>query len=192
MYTKIRNKVRLLRAILGSTEIKNIITKEQEVQTKGSQAYYTELVQKQLEKIGEDLHVNDLCVFQGKVSFGNNCNFNGMRVLGDGEVYFGDNFHSGIECMIITQNHNYDYGVAIPYDDTYELKKIVIEDNVWLGNRVTIVGNVTIGEGAIIAAGAVVTKDVPKCAIVGGNPAEVIKYRDIEHYETLKKQRKFH
>ena len=93
--------------------------------------------------------------------------------------------------MIITQNHNYDHGAAIPYDDTYELKNVFIEDNVWFGNRVIVVGNITLGEGAIVAAGAVVSKDVPKCAIVGGNPAKVIKYRDIEHYEKLKQEGKF-
>lgn len=74
----------------------------------------------------------------------------------------------------------------IPYDDSLVLKTIVFEDYVWVGSHVIIVGNVTIGEGAIIAAGAVVTKDVPKYAIVGGNPAKVIKYRDIEHFNSLK------
>lgn len=43
-----------------------------------------------------------------------------------------------------------------------------------------------IGEGAIIAIGSVVVKDVPRCAIVGGNPAKVIKYRDIEKFEITK------
>lgn len=73
-----------------------------------------------------------------------------------------------------------------------ELKIIVIEDNVWFWNRVLVVCNVTIGEGAIVAAGAVVTKDVPKCAIVSGNLAKIIKYRDIEHYINLKREGKFH
>lgn len=122
---------------------------------------------------------------------GDNCNFNGMQVLGEGSVKFGNNFHSGSECMILTQNHNFDGGRAIPYDDTYVQKHIVIEDNVWFGNRVTVVGNIVIGEGAVIAAGSVVCKDVPKCAIVGGNPAKVIKYRDIEHYEKLKAEGQF-
>lgn len=49
----------------------------------------------------------------------------------------------------------------------------------------TVSGNVHIGEGAIVAIGSVVVKDVPRCAIVGGNPAIVIKYRDIEHFEKL-------
>ena len=70
----------------------------------------------------------------------------------------------------------------------YDPKKtVIIGDCVWFGNRVTVVGNVTIGEGAIIAAGAVVTKDVPPLSIVGGNPAKVIKYRNKEHYYALKK-----
>ena len=50
----------------------------------------------------------------------------------------------------------------------------------------------TIGEGVIVAAGSVVTKDVPPCAIVGGNPAQVIKYRDQQHYYQLKLAKKFH
>lgn len=113
-----------------------------------------------------------------------------MTVAGGGEVHFGNNFHSGVDCMIITENHNYE-GNGIPYDETSVLKKVVIEDNVWFGNRVIVVGNITIGEGAILAAGSVVTRDVPKCAIVGGNPAKVIKYRDIDHYEQMKAEEKF-
>lgn len=54
---------------------------------------------------------------------------------------------------------------------------IIVEDDVWIGHGVSILSNVHIGQGAIIAAGAVVTKDVPPYAIVGGVPAKVIKYR---------------
>lgn len=93
--------------------------------------------------------------------------------------------------MIITANHNYE-GEKIPYDEQYVLKSVTIGDCVWFGNRVTVVGDVTIGEGRIIAAGAVVVNDVPPLAIVGGNPAKVIKYRDSEHYYKLKTEGKFH
>lgn len=54
---------------------------------------------------------------------------------------------------------------------------IVVGDDVWLGYRSTIMSGVHIGQGAVVAAGAVVTKDVPPYAIVGGIPAKVIKYR---------------
>ncbi len=54
---------------------------------------------------------------------------------------------------------------------------IIIKDDVWIGYRAIILSGVTIGQGAIVAAGAVVTKDVPPYAIVGGNPANIIKYR---------------
>lgn len=176
---------------LCSPTLKRIAREDWNIRKMGRTKYYSSLARERATSCGKDLRVNYPCTFGGEVHFGNNCNFNGISVLGSGEVIFGDNFHSGVECMIITENHNYDHGAAIPYDDTYELKKVVIEDNVWFGNRVIVVGNITIGEGAIIAAGAVVTKDVPKCAIVGGNPARVIKYRDIEHYEKLKKEGKF-
>lgn len=54
---------------------------------------------------------------------------------------------------------------------------IIVKDDVWIGTNAIICSGVTIGQGAIIAAGAVVTKDVEPYAIVGGNPAKVIKYR---------------
>ena len=114
-----------------------------------------------------------------------------MQILGRGIVKIGSNFHSGIECMMITENHNYE-GTRLPYDETFVKKEIKIRDNVWFGNRVLVVGSVTIGEGAIVAAGSVVVKAVPDFAIVGGNPAKVIKYRDEEHYNRLKTEKAFH
>ena len=93
----------------------------------------------------------------------------------------GDYFHSGYDCLIINGNHNYE-GDDIPYDTTYVKKSITIGNCVWLGSKVIIVGNVNIGDGAIVAAGSVVCKDVPSMAIVGGNPAKIIKYRDERHF----------
>jgi len=177
---------------VASPRIRRIIREDWCIRKEGRAGYHTRLAKKVAASCGKDLYVGYESVFEGEIHFGNNCNFNGICVKGDGCVYFGNNFHSGQQCMIITQNHNYDDGNAIPYDTTYNLKKIIIEDNVWFGNRVIVVGNVHIGEGAIIAAGAVVSKNVPKYAIVAGNPAKVVKYRNIEHYEKLKEQRKFH
>lgn len=60
---------------------------------------------------------------------------------------------------------------------SYSRGDIVIGHDVWIGANTTILDNVKISNGAIVAAGSVVTKDVPAYAIVGGNPARVIKYR---------------
>ncbi len=127
----------------------------------------------------------------GNTYLGVKPSFNGMSIVGGGKVIIGNYFHSGEGCMIITENHNYE-GKQIPYDETYVIKEVTIGDCVWLGNRVIVMGGVTIGEGAIVAAGAVVTKDVPPLAIVGGNPAKIIKYRNSEHYYKLKEENRFH
>lgn len=148
--------------------------------------WFTLKARRQVAVSGRGLRVNHRSRFTRKCRFGDNCNFNGMTVRGKGTVVFGNNFHSGENCRIITQNHNYDHGTALPYDATYVLKTVTIGDNVWFGDCVLVVGNVTIGEGAILAAGAVVSKDVPACAIVAGNPARIVKYRDRGHYEALK------
>ncbi len=154
--------------------------------------HYTKNIQKTVKECGVNLRVNGPSLATSNTYLGNNVNFNGIHIQGKGEVKIGDNFHSGIECMILTDNHNYDNGEAIPYDETIISKNVTIEDNVWLGNRVNILPGVTIHEGAIIQLGSVVVRDVPKCAIVGGNPATVFKYRDKDHYEKLKSQAKFH
>lgn len=154
--------------------------------------FYTNKVKHCAKKCGSGLRVNGKSFVTNKTVLGNNVNFNGINITGNGSVLIGDNFHSGRECLFISQNHNFDNGCAIPYDDTYVIKNIIVEDNVWLGERVIVLGGVTIGEGAIIQAGSVVVNNVPKCAIAGGHPAKVFKYRDIEHYETLKNERSFY
>jgi acetyltransferase-like isoleucine patch superfamily enzyme len=57
-----------------------------------------------------------------------------------------------------------------------------------VGGDVLIVPGVSVGEGAVLAAGAVVVSDVPPCHVVGGNPAKTIKVRDREHYDLLKQR----
>ncbi len=115
---------------------------------------------------------------------GDDVHFNGMHVYGRGKVNIGDHFHSGRECLIITDVHNY-HGKKLPYDETYIIKNVYIGNYVWIGTRVIILGGVTIGDGVIIQAGSVVTKDIPALAICGGHPAEVFSYRDKEHYYSL-------
>ena len=69
------------------------------------------------------------------------------------------------------------YDRAIPVGKT---APIILEDNVWIGDRAVVGKGVTIGKNSIVAAGAVVVKDVPENVVVGGNPAQIIKALDPE------------
>ena len=113
------------------------------------------------------------------------------KFWGLGSITIKNNVIIGPNITIMTSNHNYD-GNYIPYDSTNIIKDVIIEENVWIGANVSIVPGVTIGEGAIIGMGSVVTKDIQKCSIVGGNPASIIKYRNIEEYNKLKKENKLY
>ena len=154
--------------------------------------FYKKKIMKIAKSFQEPLKVNKFSFVNKNTVLGKNCNFNGMRIKGDGNVIIGDNFHSGQECLMITSFHKYENATAIPYDKTYIDKDIEIGDNVWLGDRVILLGGIKIGEGAIIQAGSVVVSNIPKYAIAGGHPAKVFKYRNKESYKKLKKEGKFH
>lgn len=162
------------------------------IKEKVKKPLYKSRIEKKAKSVGRGLKVNNSSQINNNTYLGNNVNFNGMKIAGRGKVFIGDNFHSGEECLMITDSHNYDKGNAIPYDNTYIVKDITIKDNVWLGSRVIILGGVTIEEGAIIQAGSVVVSNIPKGAIYGGHPAKLIKYRDLDHYDRLKAEGKFH
>ncbi|ELC8425432.1 acyltransferase [Clostridium perfringens] len=152
---------------------------------------FTNICLKRVRNCGKNVRVNHWCDFSCKTTIGNNCHFNGIKITGGGKVVIGNNFHSGRGVLILTSNHNYDSGSAIPYDDTTIDGDVKIEDNVWVGQNVTILQGVTIGEGAIIQAGSVVVSDILPCSIAGGHPAREFKKRDQEHYYKLKQEEKF-
>lgn len=90
------------------------------------------------------------------------------------KIMIGTNVAISREAFICTATHDINYA-----NRPLTTAPITICDGVWIGARSTILPGVTIGEGAVIAANAVVTKDVPAWAVVGGNPAKVIKQRAI-------------
>ena len=95
----------------------------------------------------------------------------GCKMQDQGEIYIGDDVLIGHNACLLTLNHEMDPENRADMHP----KPIHIEDKVWLGSNVTVLPGVTIGEGAIVAAGAVVTKDVESNTIVGGVPAKIIK-----------------
>lgn len=109
----------------------------------------------------------------------------------EGGVEIGRYFHTGRGLTIFSSNHIYDNAGYLPYGFERDKRKVTIEDFVWCGANVTILPGVTIGEGAIIGAGSVVVRDIPPFAIAVGNPAIVVKFRDIESFKRLKAEGKF-
>lgn len=134
------------------------------------------------------------------LSVGQNVNIEHGAYFGSGRlIEIGDNSGIGVDCHVPSdikigkdvmmgpetliigrnQNHRFD-DLSIPmrlqgYKDT---PPVVIEDDVWLGARVIVLPGIRIGTGAIIGAGAIVTKDIPPFAICVGNPARIIKFRN--------------
>lgn len=94
-----------------------------------------------------------------------------------GDLIIGSNVMISPYCMITATIHNFnDKNIPIQLQGLSS-KKIVIDDDVWIGGKSIILPGVTIGKGSIVAAGSVVTKDVPSFSIVGGVPAKILKYR---------------
>lgn len=147
----------------------------------------------QCKSTGKHVGISSFCPISSaaQVFVGDYFHSNGIRVMGVGKLIIGKHFHSGQNCKIMLGSHDYDHGEAIPYGTKFTYKSIVIGDFVWLGTDVTLCGNINIGNGVIIAIGSVVVKDVPDYAIVGGNPAKIIGYRDIEHFNQLLHDNKF-
>lgn len=111
-------------------------------------------------KMGHNVQFGDYCNVSFPITFGNN-------VLCAGRV-----------CFVGKNDHTYDVvGQTIWNGERKIDGRTIIGDDVWLGHRVTVVGPVKIGSGSIVAAGAVVTKDIPECEIWGGVPARKIADR---------------
>ncbi len=96
-----------------------------------------------------------------------------------GGVEIGNGVRIAARASLLSVNHVFDNPEIPIYQQGLDLDKIVVDDDVWIGMNSVILAGVKIGKGAIIAAGAVVTKDVPEFAIVGGTPAKVLRYRKV-------------
>ena len=108
----------------------------------------------------------------------------GDNVLMASKIYISDcshGFYTGEEMDSSPEQH--------PIDRIYNISEVIIEDNVWLGEFVSVLPGVTIGKGAIIGSNSVVTKDIPANTIAVGSPAKVIKKYNFEtkKWEKIKK-----
>lgn len=115
-----------------------------------------------------------ICDFGNRVKFGKGVFINHSAILSaSGGIEFEDGSMAAPGLRIATINHDMNERHAI-----YTYGKVTVKKNAWIGMNVTICPGVTIGEYAVVAAGAVVTRDVPDYAVVGGVPAKVIRMQD--------------
>lgn len=130
-------------------------------------------------KVGVNINVEHNARFHSGalIEIGNNSGI-GVNCKVPSNVTIGNNVMMGPDVVILSRNHEFtDINSPMIKQGYSELKRVIIENNVWIGTRVIIMPGITVGSGSIVGAGAVVTKDVPSNAIVGGNPAKVIKLR---------------
>ena len=115
------------------------------------------------------------------ICFGDNCNVGDYaHITAINSIIIGNNVLFGRNVLVTDNSHgeiNYDNINTAPVSRLLHSKgSIVIGDNVWIGEKASILPNVTIGSGVIVAANSVVTKDIPNNVVVAGNPAKIIKY----------------
>lgn len=102
---------------------------------------------------------------------------NNIRAAG-GSVFIGENCLISQQVSMIASDHGSTKNELIKLQPWVSKGDIVIEDDVWIGCAAQILSGVTIGKGAIVAAGSLVNKNVPPYAIVAGVPAKIVKYRE--------------
>jgi len=122
----------------------------------GNDVFDPQLILKKNVSIGDDSHITAI----NRIEIGNN-------VLTGKKITITDNSHGRITLDIL--------GIPPIQRSLYSEGPVIIDDGVWIGDKVTILANVHIGKNAIIGANAVVTKDIPANCVAAGIPAKVIK-----------------
>ena len=156
------------------------------------------LLKKMMLECGEKVYISpDLNLMGNNVKIGNNVNIGIENIFmsNNAQIIIGDNVMLAPRVMLITGNHRIDvvgkYLIDIREEDKLPENDapIVLEGDNWIGANATVLKGVTIGEGAVVGACSLVTKDVPPYAIVAGVPAKVIGYRFNENEIELHKNK---
>ena len=130
-----------------------------------------------LDDCGKWVNIDKGVTFATDIKIGNGSGIGANCSIPTG-VTIGENVMMGIDILMFTNEHRHDdINIPMGAQGRTPVEPIVIEDDVWIGSRSLIMKGIHIGHGAIIAAGSVVTKDVPPYEIWGGNPAHFLKSR---------------
>lgn len=129
-------------------------------------------------KVGKKVNIEKGAIFSKYLAIGDYSGV-GINCRLYGKITIGKNCLMAPDVVMITTNHKFDrIDIPIKEQGVEQEKPIIIEDDVWIGERVIILPGVTLHKGCIIGAGSVVTKDVPSYSIAVGNPAIVKKRRN--------------
>jgi virginiamycin A acetyltransferase len=139
-------------------------------------------------ELGENVLVSFSSIFKSpSIKIDDNTRINGpINIRGDGACKIGKYCAIGHDVNILTSDHEHVYpNLQVAMYEKMDFSKTIssktngvdVGNNVRISDRAIILGNISIGNGALIAAGSVINSDVPKYAIVAGNPAKIIKYR---------------
>lgn len=130
-----------------------------------------------VQKMGNNVNIERNAIFGPQLEIDDNSGI-GINCEVYGPVTIGKNVMMGPEVIIYTSGHKHDRtDIPMIEQGSDEAKRVIVGDDVWIGRRAMIMPGVTIGNGCIIGAGAVVTKDIPDYSIAGGVPAKVLKNR---------------
>ena len=112
------------------------------------------------------------------LTMGDNSNIGPYNYIGcSGKIVIGNNVMLAPRVSIYAENHVFDHPELLIRDQGVEKKEVIIEDDCWIAANSIILAGVTIGQGSVVAAGSVVTENVPAYSVVAGVPAKFIKSR---------------
>ena len=131
-----------------------------------------------LPRCGKNVNIERGAQFAWDLSIGDNSGV-GVNSLLSSHITIGNDVMMGPECMMFTSNHGMNRtDIPMWRQESSAPRPIVIGNDVWIGARVIILPGVHVGDGSVIGAGSVVTKDVEPFSIVAGNPAKLIRERE--------------
>lgn len=123
-------------------------------------------------EVGDNIVIDRNATFSSKVHMGDYARI-GKDCELHGEVHLGNHILMAPECVFYTVNHAYGlFGTPMDSQGDTPMEAIYVGNDVWLGRRVMVMPGVRIGDGSVIAAGAVVTKDIPEYSIAGGGACQ--------------------
>lgn len=143
----------------------------------GSRRFRQACAHMMLDDCGKWVNIEKGAKFGDNLKIGNGSGIGAYSII-PGSVTIGENVMMGQECLMFTQNHSFErLDIPMGQQGVQASRPIVIGNDVWIGARVIILPGVHVGDGAVIGAGAVVTKNIPPYEIWGGNPARFLKSR---------------